>query len=325
MTILGADCTSSTVAALNSLGAKFVSRYLSPTPGGSWKNLTPAEAQTLKNAGIDIVSNWEWGTGDYLGGHAQGVSYAQQAETQHLACGGPAGAPIYFSVDADVSENAADDYFRGIVSVLGVSRVGVYGSTGLLRHLKSVGLVTYTWRTMSTDWSGGAGNQGEFNITQTGYFNSNYDRDVAWTDDFGQWSAHGGAVNTTPPPTPTPVSPPSSGATNQTRATHNVYTPLAEDGYFGSRSWEALQYVLGVSPDGNPGPKTYAALQKMLTRFTNPATGRVENLVDDGVLGTKSIQAFQEKVGVGKDGQWGPGTSLAAQKRLNQGILYGSN
>lgn len=200
--LLGADGTSSSVAFLKSVGAQFISRYTSEQ---SWA-LTPSEARNLSNGGIWIVSNYEHYTNDIGGGFAQGVTNAHTGWRVHTACGGPADRPIYFSVDEDVDPNLADlhQYFAGAVSVLGVGRVGVYGSTAVCLALKAAGLVTYTWRTMSTGWRGGAGVPSDFNVEQTGYFNSSYDRDAAITEDFGQWMV-GVSPNPGPTPTPTPT------------------------------------------------------------------------------------------------------------------------
>lgn len=322
--IQGADATSATVSALNSFGAVFVCRYLSP-PANTWKNLTLSEAQALQAGGIQIVSNWEYGTDDYQGGYSQGVSYANSAASMHQSCGGPPAAPIYFSVDADINPSDCEAYFQGIVAALGVARVGVYGSTAVCQYLKAQGLVSYTWRTMSTDWQGGAGSPADFNIVQTGEYDSDYDSDVAYTEDYGQWSAHAapsssggsggsgsGSGGGTPPP---------SGPDYQYNATHNTYTPVAVDGDFGPASWSALQFVLGVTVDGNPGPVTISALQTMLAVWGSPAVA----LTVDGQLGPDTTKAFQEKVGVTQDGDWGPATSTAAQNMLNAGTLYGSN
>ena len=185
MSRLGADATSTTVAALRALGATFVSRYVSDFPS---KNLTLAEAQRLTAAGIDLVTNWENDVNDWATG--RGVTYAQRAAAQHAACGGPSWAPVYFSVDEKVDPNSAvlHQYFRDINSVLGVARTGVYGQTSALRVLRSLGLVRYTWRSMSTfGLPEGLGNPGEFDVEQTGQFNQNYDRDVANSTNFGQW------------------------------------------------------------------------------------------------------------------------------------------
>lgn len=317
MTRQGADATSTSVSELQSLGATFVCRYLSETQN-TWKNLTASEASTLQAAGIDIVSNWEEDTNDWQGGQSQGVNFAQQAQAMHSACGGPAGAPIYFSVDMDADPTSVvnSGYFQGINSVLGVDRTGAYAGTAVLEALKSAGLITYTWRTMSTDFQGGAGTTGEFNLTQDGEYNSDYDKDTAWTDDFGQWSAH-----TTPTAPESPQPPSGSGPNYEYNATHNTQTPISVDGDFGPDSWKALQFVLGVTCDGDPGPITVTALQVMLAVSGSPAVA----IPQTGVLDTTTVEAFQEKVGTTQDGSWGPITSTAAQNMLNAGTLYGSN
>jgi len=199
---LGADGTGSNVSALKSLGATFISRYTSEQ---SWA-LTPSEAKTLSNASIDIVSNYEHYTTDYAGGYNQGVTNAKTAWAVHKKCGGPDGRPIYFSVDTDLdpSNSLLHSYFQGACSVLTAKQVGVYGSTAICNTLKSLGLVTWTWRTMSTGWRGGAGAVSDFNVEQTGYFNSTYDRDAAITTDFGQWRVGVTPPNTPPPPPPVP-------------------------------------------------------------------------------------------------------------------------
>jgi hypothetical protein len=192
VTRLGADATGTTVAALQALGATFVSRYVSDFPA---KNLTLAEAQRISAAGIDLVTNWENDVNDWAGGRAQGVAYATRALAQHRACGGRSDElsppwAIYFSVDEKVDPNSATlhAYFAGIVSVLGLAHTGVYGQTSVLRVLRSAGLARFTWRSMSTfGLPEGLGNPGEFDVEQTGQFNASYDRDVANSADFGQW------------------------------------------------------------------------------------------------------------------------------------------
>lgn len=310
MSRMGADGTSSNVSDLKAMGATFICRYLSP-PANTWKNLTAAEANSLTAAGIDIVSNWEYATTDWQGGNSQGRNYAQQANAMHVACGGPAGAPIYFSVDmdADPASVVNSGYFQGINAVIGAPRTGAYAGTAVLAALKSAGLIQWSWRTMSTDFQGGPGSTSDFNIEQTGEYNDTYDTDVAYTTNFGQWSAFTSA----PPP------PPPGGVNYQYNATHNTYTPIAVDGSFGPASWKALQFVLGVTPDGSAGPITISALQTMLVRHGSTP------LAVNGSLDTETVEAFQEKVGTTQDGSWGPVTSQAAQTRLNSGILYGPN
>ena len=56
---------------------------------------------------------------------------AQTALRLHAAAGGPDSAPIFFSVDEDIDldtwKSVAVEWFRGINSVLGVNRTGMYG------------------------------------------------------------------------------------------------------------------------------------------------------------------------------------------------------
>jgi len=185
VTRLGADATGTSVAQLQALGATFVMRYVSDFPA---KNLTLAEAQRLSAAGLDIGTNWENDVNDWATG--RGTAYAQRAAAQHAACGGPSWAPVYFSVDQKVDPDSPvlHQYFRDIGAVLGVARTGVYGQTSVLRVLRSLGLVRYTWRSMSTfGLPEGLGQPGEFDIEQTGQFDAAYDRDVANSVNFGQW------------------------------------------------------------------------------------------------------------------------------------------
>lgn len=185
MTRIGADATGTSVSALRALGATFVSRYLSDFPA---KNLTAAEARTLSAAGIDIVSNWENDVGDWASG--QGRAFARRAAAQHAACGGPDWAPIYFSVDekVDPSDPRLHQYFADINAEIGLARTGCYAQTSVLRALRSLGLIRFTWRSMSTfGLPEGLGNPGEFDVEQTGQFNPDYDRDVANSAFFGQW------------------------------------------------------------------------------------------------------------------------------------------
>lgn len=87
------------LAALLAAGAHFACRYLSYNTTG--KNLTRAEADRLRAAGIDPVSNWEaagsWP--EFSGGAATGARHAREAARQHTACGGPGTRPVYFSTD----------------------------------------------------------------------------------------------------------------------------------------------------------------------------------------------------------------------------------
>lgn len=203
---LGADGESSNVYELKQLGCTFISRYVSDFPS---KNLTLDEARKLTAANIDIIANWENDTTDWEGGYAKGHRNALVALSQAESCGMPKGRPIYFSVDMDVIgfPAALRAYFQGACDALGASRVGVYASTAVCRELRAAGLVHWTWRVMSTGFQGGAGNLSDFNVEQTGYLSSKYDRNASITDDFGQWRI-GFTPSPSPAPQPVPVSRP---------------------------------------------------------------------------------------------------------------------
>lgn len=184
---LGADCSvPANLGILRALQCTFVWRYSSDFPS---KNLTLSEAQYLSAGGIDIGLVFENDINTWQGGFVEGVRNANTALFQARACQMPNGRPIYFAVDTDA--NPEDPrliaYFRGVNSILGAASSGVYGSTGVCRALKSLGLVKFTWRSMSLGWNGGAGATNEFNVEQINGFNDTYDRDVAYTEDFGQW------------------------------------------------------------------------------------------------------------------------------------------
>ncbi len=181
------------MGALRAAGIGFVCRYLSYDRTG--KNLTANEANALRANGLAIVSNWEWGERDAAAGYNLGVQHARDANAQHLACGGPNNAPIYFSVDYDaqpVDYNGIARYFDGVAAVIGVNRTGVYGGYPIVSQLWATGRVRFIWQT--TAWSGGRTHpnrsiyQYQYNILIGG---GRVDIDEAYGSNYGQW----GGVN----------------------------------------------------------------------------------------------------------------------------------
>lgn len=145
------------VAVLRAVGAVAVCRYLSWLPNG--KCLSRSEADTLRAGGIDVVSNWEYygdWANDYSGGRASGRTHAQEAQRQHLACGGPPTRPIYFSTDFDPTAGqlpTVADYYRGVAEVVGLERTGAYGGYRTIKYLFDAGVIRWGWQTYA--WSGG--------------------------------------------------------------------------------------------------------------------------------------------------------------------------
>lgn len=96
--------------------------------------------------------------------------------------------------------------------------------------------------------------------------------------------------------------------------TDNTYTPITVDGQLGPATIKALQYGLGdVAVDGLWGPKTAAAFQVFL------------GVTADGDFGPISTEALQRKLntvgdyGLSVDGVLGPLTTRALQQCLNAG------
>lgn len=187
---LGIDyVTSPGIAALKAAGVTFVCRYLSfVNELTKVKLLSLDEAKALSQAGISIVSNYEWYASRATESFASGVQDAQIADGQHKACGGPADRPIYFSVDEDVDGSQTVNYFKGVASVIGLNRTGAYGSYRVIKYLLDNKLIQWGWQTYA--WSYGAWEsrahirQYQNGVTLAGH---SVDYDQSMQSDYGQW------------------------------------------------------------------------------------------------------------------------------------------
>src|SRR5271170_7651709 len=125
---------------IKSAGYAGVVNYVSESrPGANFeaKPITRDYADALRAAGLHIVSNFQYGKpgwpdpSDFTRGYDGGVADAQTALRLHAAAGGPDSAPIFFSIDEDIDSDTwksiAAQWFRGINSVLGADRTGIYG------------------------------------------------------------------------------------------------------------------------------------------------------------------------------------------------------
>lgn len=125
---------------IKSAGYDGVVVYVSESrPGANFdfKPVTREYADALRAAGLHIVSNYQYGKpgwsapSDFTRGYDGGVADAQTALRFHAGAGGGDSAPIFFSIDEDIDLNTWNsvtvEWFRGINSVLGVDRTGIYG------------------------------------------------------------------------------------------------------------------------------------------------------------------------------------------------------
>jgi hypothetical protein len=151
-----------------------VVNYVSESrPGANFeaKPLTRGYADALRAAGLHIVSNFQYGKpggtapSDLTRGFDGGVADAHAALGLHVAAGGSDSAPIFFSVDDDINidtwNNLAVNWFRGITSVLGAQRTGIYGhaqacrwaiNDGVIGHSSTAG---HLWAWQTRAWSHG--------------------------------------------------------------------------------------------------------------------------------------------------------------------------
>lgn len=154
-------------------GALVYVSELRPGATFDFKPVTREYTDGLIAAGLHVVSIYQYGKpgwpnapSDFTRGYDGGVADAQTALRLHGAAGGPASAPIFFSVDEDINadtwKSTASQWFRGINSVLGVDRTGMYGGArqlgwaigdGVVGHSTTPG---YRWAWQTRAWSGGA-------------------------------------------------------------------------------------------------------------------------------------------------------------------------
>jgi hypothetical protein len=159
---------------IKSAGYDGVVQYVSKSrPGANFeaKPITREYADALRAAGLHIVSNFQYGKpgwpdpSDFTRGYDGGIADAQTALRLHTAAGGTDSAPIFFSVDEDIDlntwNNLAVDWFRGINSVLGVARTGIYGNARVCAWAIRDGVIGnsttpgHRWAWQTRAWSHG--------------------------------------------------------------------------------------------------------------------------------------------------------------------------
>jgi Domain of unknown function (DUF1906) len=200
---------------IKAAGYDGVVNYVSESrPGANFeaKPITREYADSLRAAGLHIVSNFQYGKpgwpdpSDFTRGYDGGVADAQTALRLHNGAGGGASAPIFFSIDDDIDANAwngpAVQWFRGINSVLGVDRTGIYGHAqacgwairdGVIGNSTTAG---HRWAWQTKSWS--HGEREPMAVLYQAVVNSpsnpspllggiNVDVDEVLAPDFGQW------------------------------------------------------------------------------------------------------------------------------------------
>lgn len=194
-------------------GALVYVSELRPGATFDFKPVTRDYADRLRATGLQVVSCYQYGKpgwanspSDFTRGYDGGVADARTALRLHNAAGGPDSAPIFFSVDEDIDakawKNPAAQWFRGINSVLGVGRTGIYGGARQLAWAIADGVVGHStspghrWAWQTKAWSGGDREPAAVlfqrevvTATDPGFMidDIHVDVDDVLAPDFGQW------------------------------------------------------------------------------------------------------------------------------------------
>jgi hypothetical protein len=130
-----------------------VMRYLGP--GNNGRDITKAELDSLHSVGLGVGLVWETTAGMALEGYNAGAHHASEASYYAGLLGWPAGMPIYFACDCDVSTSQAYgqvlDFFRGTTT--GGYPARAYGEADVLDATAEHLGFRYGWQPAATSWS----------------------------------------------------------------------------------------------------------------------------------------------------------------------------
>ena len=132
---------------LRNSGKTFAIRYLSSQP----KGIRQEEVNDLLTNGIAIVLAYEEKAISFQGYHA-GVNQAKKAQALLEELSLPKSLSIYFCVDweATIKDHPKiEEALKGVISVIGIERTGIYGSYSIMNRCKS--LASWFWQTYA--WS----------------------------------------------------------------------------------------------------------------------------------------------------------------------------
>ena len=188
------------MSSLQAAGSNFVVRYVDYI--GNPKDITLSEAQSLLGAGQQIIIVFESTQDEMLNGYNAGVADAQEAANEAVKAGAPSNFFCYFAADDDftTSQQFADinAYLQGAASVLGVSRVGIYGGYYTIQAVftNSTVYASKAWQTVA--WSSGLVYPGIslYQYANT-IFSDTSDVDMGIGSNLGQWTPAGPSASAT--------------------------------------------------------------------------------------------------------------------------------
>lgn len=169
-------------ATLRGRGYEFIVRYLYDQ--NDPKRLTRPELDAAFAAGLRLGCYFETSEGACLSGYERGANHAHRAQEQLEVLGLPADLPVCFCIDIDADiyqlRGGCRRYFEGVLSVMPLERVGVYGGLRAVDYIRGQGLASYGIQTEA--WS---------RFDEEGRLNGKYP--VTWSRfaDVRQWTNNG--------------------------------------------------------------------------------------------------------------------------------------
>ncbi|MBO0587613.1 MULTISPECIES: glycoside hydrolase domain-containing protein [unclassified Sporosarcina] len=157
------EITPARAQTLKNAGYQTIGRYLVNVPGGLNKKIQPGELKTIFDAGLTVFPIYQTnGASSAYFGPLQGAIDGEQALISAQQYGFKDGATIYFSVDYDALGGDIPkilDYYQAIITVLGGKySVGVYGPRSICIEVSKLDGISYSFVSgMSTGFSGNLG------------------------------------------------------------------------------------------------------------------------------------------------------------------------
>ncbi|MCJ0904638.1 DUF1906 domain-containing protein [Rhodococcus sp. ARC_M6] len=181
-------------------------RYVSDRrPDANWmvgKPVRANEVNALTAAGLQVVSCYQLGKGataDWREKFEGGRRHAARGLQLHREAGGPAGVPIYASIDDNPSPwetaNLVRPYLEGWASVIGNQNLGIYGNTKVIDAMIGAGVGTWFWQ---HNW-GSTGvhpraHLHQFEIDKRSVDGVGVDLNAILAVNYGQWSMAGSPI-----------------------------------------------------------------------------------------------------------------------------------
>ncbi|MEK5071720.1 glycoside hydrolase domain-containing protein [Sporosarcina sp. FSL K6-1508] len=157
------EITPARAQTLKNAGYQTVGRYLINVPGGLDKKIQPGELKTIFDAGLTVFPIYQTnGASSEYFGPLQGAIDGEKALISAQQHGFKDGTTIYFSVDFDALGGDIPmilEYYQAIITVLGGKyKVGVYGPRSICIEVSKLDGISYSFVSgMSTGFSGNLG------------------------------------------------------------------------------------------------------------------------------------------------------------------------